>query len=88
MLRLIRVSQQATAPTRDSVLKAFKSLSFDIAADDIIEKCQQICEMHNLSSIDLAYKWEEHIDKVNDDATCYMHALTKSLLWASTVARS
>jgi hypothetical protein len=61
------VAEQAAA-SRGSVLKAFKSLSFEIVADDIIDKCQQLCETHNLSPIDLAYKWEAHVDKVARNA--------------------
>lgn len=68
------VSLQSMAPTRQSVVKAFKSISCELSAEEIIEKCQQICEMHNLSSIDLAYQWEAHIDKVECSAECHFHA--------------
>ena len=62
---------EQVAVSRGSMLKAFKSLSFENVADDIIDKCQQMCETHNLSPIDLAYKWEAHIDKVTRDA-CFV----------------
>lgn len=52
----------------DSVVKAFTSLgslTHALEGDDIIEKCQRMCEEHDLSAIDLAYKWEAHVDKVS-----------------------
>jgi len=58
----------SAAAQADSVVKAFKSLgslTHDLKGDDIIEKCQRMCEEHDLSAIDLAYKWEAHVDKVS-----------------------
>ena len=49
---------------RDAVVKAFKSLAQDVTEDQLIDKCQRMCQEHDLSPLDLAYKWEAHIDKV------------------------
>ena len=55
------------AVSRDAVLKAFKSLgslTAELEDDNILAKCQQMCQDHDLSPTDLAYKWEAHTDKV------------------------
>ena len=52
---------------RSAVIKAFKalgSLTEEVQDDDVVEKCQLLCQEHGLSPTDLAYKWEAHVDKV------------------------
>jgi len=52
---------------RSAVIKAFSSLSsLDRVVEDdaVVEKCQRLCQEHDLSPTDLAYKWEAHVDKV------------------------
>ncbi len=53
--------------TRSAVIKAFKalgSLTEEVQDDEVVEKCQLLCQEHGLSPTDLAYKWEAHVDKV------------------------
>lgn len=53
--------------SRDAVVKAFKSLgslAAELKDDNILAKCQHMCQEYDLSPTDLAYKWEAHTDKV------------------------
>jgi len=53
--------------TRGAVTKAFQglgSVSEEIKDENVLEKCQRMCQEHDLSPTDLAYKWEAYIDKV------------------------
>ena len=50
--------------SRGSVVKAFKAIQQDVQEDEIIEKCQRICQEHDLSPLDLVYKWEAYMDSL------------------------
>jgi DNA polymerase alpha subunit B len=54
--------------SRGSVVKAFKAIQQDVQEDEIIEKCQRICQEHDLSPLDLVYKWEAYMDSLQREA--------------------
>ncbi len=61
--------------TSDKIIQAFRSLGSisapikDVITEKLIQKCQQMCQDHDLSPTDLAYKWEAYIDKACDDTS-------------------